>query len=162
MRRARERAADADLVLWVQDVKGKKRPEKSSAGPLTWIVWNKIDLNRNTIIEESNDEFKLSDIEFYISATTGHGCEAFLDYLARFAASYFGAEPALVSRERHRKMLETALRALDDALAEGERGREDIIAEELRRAANTFGRLTGRIDVEDVLDVIFRDFCIGK
>jgi len=82
--------------------------------------------------------------------------------LAQYAASYFGAEPALVSRQRHRKLLETTQQALDAALAEGERGREDIIAEELRRAANSLGRLTGRVDVEDILDVIFRDFCIGK
>ena len=41
-------------------------------------------------------------------------------------------------------------------------GREDIIAEELRLAARALGRLTGRVDVEDILDVIFRDFCIGK
>jgi tRNA modification GTPase len=47
-------------------------------------------------------------------------------------------------------------------LAEGRKGREDIIAEELRAAAVSFGKLTGRVDIEDVLDVIFRDFCIGK
>ena len=41
-------------------------------------------------------------------------------------------------------------------------GREELIAEELRSAATTLGRLTGRVDVEDILDVIFRDFCIGK
>ena len=41
-------------------------------------------------------------------------------------------------------------------------GREEIIAEELRLAAQALGRLTGRVDVEDILDVIFRDFCIGK
>jgi tRNA modification GTPase len=52
--------------------------------------------------------------------------------------------------------------ALGRALAEGDSGREDIIAEELRQAAQALGRLTGRVDVEDVLDVIFRDFCIGK
>jgi tRNA modification GTPase len=52
--------------------------------------------------------------------------------------------------------------SLDRALAEGADGREDIIAEELRAAANTLGRLVGRVDVEDVLDTIFRDFCIGK
>jgi tRNA modification GTPase len=40
--------------------------------------------------------------------------------------------------------------------------REELIAEELRRAATSLGRLTGRVDVEDVLDAIFRDFCIGK
>ena len=41
-------------------------------------------------------------------------------------------------------------------------GREDLLAEELRIAARALGRLTGRVDVEDILDVIFRDFCIGK
>ena len=39
---------------------------------------------------------------------------------------------------------------------------EELAAEELRRAAFSFGRLLGRVDVEDILDVIFRDFCIGK
>ena len=43
-----------------------------------------------------------------------------------------------------------------------ETGREELVAEELRAAAQTLGRLTGRVDVEDILDVIFRDFCIGK
>ena len=52
--------------------------------------------------------------------------------------------------------------ALDRCLAEGPSGHEELIAEELRAAAVTLGRLTGRVDVEDILDVIFRDFCIGK
>ena len=52
--------------------------------------------------------------------------------------------------------------ALDRAVAEGASGRLDIVAEELRLAVQTLGRLTGRVDVEDILDVIFRDFCIGK
>jgi tRNA modification GTPase len=47
-------------------------------------------------------------------------------------------------------------------LAQGASGSEELIAEELRGAATTLGRLTGRVDVEDILDVIFRDFCIGK
>jgi tRNA modification GTPase len=41
-------------------------------------------------------------------------------------------------------------------------GREDLLAEELRLAAHALARLTGRVDVDDILDVIFRDFCIGK
>jgi tRNA modification GTPase len=82
--------------------------------------------------------------------------------LNQYVAEYFGTEPALVSRERHRKALESAQEALGRALAEGVHGREDIIAEDLRLAANALARLTGRVDVEDVLDVIFRDFCIGK
>jgi tRNA modification GTPase len=39
---------------------------------------------------------------------------------------------------------------------------EELAAEELRRAAYSLGRLLGRVDVEDILDVIFREFCIGK
>jgi tRNA modification GTPase len=69
-----------------------------------------------------------------------------------------------VTRARHRQALEETVAALDRALAEGEKPseREELIAEELRAAATVLGRLTGRVDVEDILDVIFRDFCIGK
>jgi tRNA modification GTPase len=52
--------------------------------------------------------------------------------------------------------------ALRRALTGPVAGREDLLAEELRLAANALGKLTGRIDVEDILDVIFREFCIGK
>ena len=67
-----------------------------------------------------------------------------------------------MTRARHRRALEDTVAALDRALAERASGREELIAEELRAAATTLGRLTGRVDVEDILDVIFRDFCIGK
>ena len=59
-------------------------------------------------------------------------------------------------------LIDQAVEALGRALAEGSGGREDIVAEELRLAGRELGRLTGRVDVEDVLDVIFREFCIGK
>ena len=65
------------------------------------------------------------------------------------------------SRERHRRALEDVVAALRRA-SRVDRDREDLLAEELRIAAQSLGRLTGRVDVEDVLDVIFRDFCIGK
>ena len=83
--------------------------------------------------------------------------------LAAFARSTLEShEPALVTRERQRRLLEQAESALKRAISEGEGGREDTFAEELRVAAQALGRLTGRVDVEDVLDKIFRDFCIGK
>ena len=77
-------------------------------------------------------------------------------------ASWPGAESALVTRERHRRALEDALAALRRAQTPEVAGHEDLLAEELRIAARALGRLTGRVDVEDILDVIFRDFCIGK
>ena len=103
-----------------------------------------------------------NNIELEISALVGEGVSALLARLELYARDYFRAESGLITRERHRKALESAKNALSRALAEDPVGREDIIAEELRTAAQTLGRLTGRIDVEDILDVIFRDFCIGK
>jgi tRNA modification GTPase len=83
--------------------------------------------------------------------------------LARRAAETVGSgEPALLTRQRHRQTLEVTLAALRRALVEPAASREDLLAEELRLAATSLGKLTGRIDVEDILDVIFRDFCIGK
>jgi tRNA modification GTPase len=73
-----------------------------------------------------------------------------------------GGESALVTRERHRRALEDTQMALRRALAHDLASSEDLLAEELRIAGRALGRLTGRVDVEDVLDVIFHDFCIGK
>ena len=67
-----------------------------------------------------------------------------------------------MTRERHRRALEEVQAALRRAQSGDVAAHEDLLAEELRIAARALGRLTGRVDVEDILDVIFRDFCIGK
>ena len=104
-----------------------------------------------------------SDLEFSLSAATGEGFDQLLGQLARQAEEFLGgAEFALITRERHRRALEEVLAALRRAQGGEVPGREDLLAEELRIAARALGRLTGRVDVEDILDVIFRDFCIGK
>ena len=115
-------------------------------------------LNRNNEpVFTSNEEI------FTLSATTGGGFDILLSALARFAADYLaGAESALVTRERHRRALQDVIGALERAQGQSVAAREDLVAEELRLAARALGRLTGRVDVEDILDVIFRDFCIGK
>jgi tRNA modification GTPase len=156
--RARERAAAADLVLWVTDA------AESAPAPLElgthWIVANKIDkVNSETGITRQKNE---SVHCFAVSAQTGENLNSLLDALARFASNSLSGEPALVTRERHRGLLTETIGALDRALAEGPTGREDIVAEELRLASRALGRLIGRVDVDDILDVIFRDFCIGK
>ncbi|MFN3658665.1 MAG: tRNA uridine-5-carboxymethylaminomethyl(34) synthesis GTPase MnmE [Pseudolabrys sp.] len=101
--------------------------------------------------------------EFDVSAASGAGFEALFVALTGFADAFMaGAESALVTRLRHRQALEASLAALRRALAAPAASREDLLAEELRLAAHALARLTGRVDVEDILDVIFRDFCIGK
>ena len=99
---------------------------------------------------------------YLISAKAGKGVDRLLTALAAYAREYFsGAETGVITRLRHREALDRTVAALDRALNETG-GREELIAEDLRAAATTLGRLTGRVDVEDILDVIFRDFCIGK
>jgi tRNA modification GTPase len=160
VRRARARAEAADLVLWVEDA--RERGHGRSRGRIEqekqWIIHNKTDLLDSDTKQPSGS----TDI-FGISALTGAGLDRLEARLAKFAAEFFAAgEPALVTRQRHRDALREVADALGGALAVGPGGEVELIAEELRLAARALGRLTGRVDVEDILDVIFRDFCIGK
>jgi tRNA modification GTPase len=117
----------------------------------------------NRLTHNTESAFTKNEIEFTLSATTGEGFDRLLTALAGYADGFMaGAEQAVVTRQRHRDALEETLAALRRGLAPGLAGREDLLAEELRIAARALGRLTGRVDVDDILDVIFRDFCIGK
>jgi tRNA modification GTPase len=170
VRRARERSAAADLVLWVADATGAQ-PEMPSVGlpeggPTVWSVFNKCDLLQCNIAERDTAATLAHrgslQSEFRISAHTGEGFDTLVAALVDYAARFFNStEPALITRERHRGLLTACADALHRALAE-RTGRDEIVTEELRSAAWSLGRLTGRVDVDDVLDVIFRDFCIGK
>jgi tRNA modification GTPase len=243
VRRARSRAADADLVLWLSDARepasplsahspgvvgrralSKLQPNQycaivpsadsvpSNAGTpanpapastpslaaselqlppshqAIWAIRNKVDLavqrNESKILSNASSEpvslnnkcmetkkltsrneyeSNKNELEFSISALTGAGLEDLFAALTRYAKDFVGdIEPALITRERHRHVLADTLAALRRALSEDVAAREDLLAEDLRVAAQALGRLTGRVDVEDVLDVIFRDFCIGK
>ena len=97
-----------------------------------------------------------------ISGATGEGLDELISALTRFCEEYFPAEPALVTRERQRAHLQETVLALRGAQAAAAEGREEIVAEQVRLATRALGKLLGRVDVEDILDVIFRDFCIGK
>jgi tRNA modification GTPase len=183
VRRAKARAEAADLVLWVVEAgagdsvspgRAKENSDRRSMPSESklpdvpasarkneeknkWVVHNKIDLS------SKREQPKVSFPEYAISVVTGEGLEQLVSDLAAFARDALtAAEPALVTRERHRVALQQTAEALQRALAVGGFGQEELVAEELRLAARAIGRLTGRVDVEDVLDVIFRDFCIGK
>jgi len=119
--------------------------------------------NRSASLPPHRNEYILHDIghAFIISSNTGYGVDGLLSALTEFAAkSLAAAESGLITRARHRSILIETHAALERALSLT--GHEDLLAEELRTAAAALGRLTGRVDVEDILDVIFRDFCIGK
>ena len=74
-----------------------------------------------------------------------------------------GQEPAVITRTRHREALQSCLNSMRSAKTALSLGEEpEIVAEELRAATKSLGRVVGAVDVEDLLDVVFGDFCIGK
>ncbi len=158
VRRARERARTADLVLWLVDANEPTPPEIDGVENVpVWILRNKIDVAATGATPHTSGE-NLHEI----SASRGDGITELVGNLVTFAHEFFGsAEGALISRTRHRLLLRETADSLGRALNSGGRG-DEILAEELRIAIHSLGRLTGRVDVEDILDVIFREFCIGK
>jgi len=152
VRRARARAAEADLVLWLTDTDAAK-PSESDAP--TWIVRNKIDL-------DSASTQKRSESVFAISASRGDGLAGLIAALVRYAQEFFGsAEAGLIGRQRQRDLLQQAAISLQRSIEVIGKG-EELAAEDLRSGVYALGRLLGQVDVEDILDLIFREFCIGK
>ncbi|MBR0935187.1 tRNA uridine-5-carboxymethylaminomethyl(34) synthesis GTPase MnmE [Bradyrhizobium jicamae] len=157
VRRARLRADEADLVLWLADGAGEVGAHDGAAP--VWLVRNKIDLDAMRPNEPGEGSVRP---EFGISAARGDGLPELIKALVGFAHDYFGtSEGGLIGRARQRKLLQETAESLSRSLDVIELG-EELAAEELRRAAMSLGRLLGRVDVEDILDVIFREFCVGK
>ena len=165
IRRAVARARDAELVLWLVDAAAPQWaapsglipvPGKSgqiSAKPALITVLNKIDLEPGAGTGRDYPR---------VSAKTGEGVGHLVETLAEYAstAAEAGDGTPLLTRARHRVELEAAAAALERFGAPTLN--PELRAEELRLAARHLGRLTGRIDVEEVLGAIFAEFCIGK
>jgi len=146
--RARRRAAEADLVIAVASVDG---PSWGDTQANSLHVLNKADLA---------DPAHLQAGALAVSARTGHGLPALRNWLSDWAQrTTRPGEPALLSHTRHR----IAFAAAESALRDAADAPEPVLrAEALRAAAHAFGRIAGRIGVDDVLDRIFSRFCIGK
>jgi len=155
VRRAEARARDSDLVLWMTDTASENPPE-GLVGPETWIVRNKCDRTGYPLGPRTGSEYGLS-------VRSGDGIEDLLAGLSAWIGDRVGSGTTpLITRARHRLELEAAVSALHAAANGDYLVHGDLVAEDLRRAAMALGRITGRIDVEDVLDAVFGQFCIGK
>ena len=150
VRRALARAQDGDLTLLLLD---GTAADPFAGLPSTYAdlsVWNKADL-----------DWPSPRSGFMISVRTGAGLDQLIATLTTLVAERYQqntASPPL-TRARHRHALEEAAAALDRALAAPQ---AELMAEDLRLALRALGRITGRVDIEELLDVVFRDFCIGK
>lgn len=161
VRRARLRAAAADLVLWLSA--GEPAGEPLAADAPVWQVRNKIDLEEfgDGAVAGFGAAAGLAS-GWAISARRGDGVPQLVDGLVDFAREFFGrSEDALIGRARHRQLLRETAAMLQRSIDAAGAG-EELVAEELRGATACLGRLVGLVDVEDVLDVIFREFCVGK
>ena len=151
IRRAVKKAEQADLILFVQDVKRYPKAEKLPKELLKKhiiTIWNKTDLSK----------VKENKTDFFISAKTGKGVAKLWDEIKVILTDSF-AGGAAITRERYRVALKQCVEHLKDALRVEEL---ELKTEDLRLAARALGRITGRIEVDELLDVIFKDFCIGK
>lgn len=145
--------AGADIVVWVSAPEDPASPPPELDSETLWIE-NKSDLAGNSV--------QGTGAQYRISAKTGEGMAEFFaaleERVLRMAAH---AESAVLIRSRHKQISSSCVENLLRASAQSADHLE-LMAESLRAAAYDMGRLTGRIDVEDILDSIFRDFCIGK
>lgn len=150
MRRARDAAMRADLVLAIEEAGGPVATARDEPDVATIRVWNKIDLM----------EGWAPPVGIAVSARTGEGMDALKARLTKAAATLMATgHTPVITRARHRQ-------ALGEVVAAIARMQEaptiDVMAEEMRVALTALGRITGRSGVEDILDLIFAEFCLGK
>lgn len=148
VRRARAFVERADLVLSLRAIDSD--PDRIHRDPDSLAIATKADLAGAGMPGE-----------LPISVKTGQGLDALLTTIVERLAVLSQPEPALLTRERHRRAVSEAILALEGAVA-ARHGQAELLAEDIRLAVLALERLMGRIDVEDVLDQLFAGFCIGK
>ena len=156
VRRALDRAASADLTLLLLDSSIPEPFEGLPVGAVegaSLVIWTKVDLPWRAPSVPAPSRA--------LSVRTGEGWPELMTQLSKLAAEKAdrGNDAPVITRARHRRALEEAVTALQRGLAAQE---PELYSEDLRLATRAIGRITGRVDVEELLDVIFRDFCIGK
>jgi tRNA modification GTPase len=153
IRRAREVIGHADLILLLS--------EKPDGFHLKESVGEDVPVIRvATKIDQQDVAWSGKHADIFLSTRTGAGISDLLQRLTAHLPDLAGKTSfAMPSRKRHVDCLRQARAALQRSL--GTEGL-DIQAEQLRLASDALGRITGRVDVENLLDVIFSEFCIGK
>jgi tRNA modification GTPase len=167
IRRALAKAKAADLKMAVFDLTEWPNLDPATLGLVddaTIVVFNKTDISPLPAPAELSLVAAFKNIEIVaVSARGSSGISGLISSLKGKAAARLGnaGEAPLITRERHREAFSDCLDALRRGQA-AEISDVELVAEDLRLAMRALGRIAGRVDVEDLLDVVFRDFCIGK
>jgi tRNA modification GTPase len=159
VRRALKRATKADIRLHVTAFGEPAQADEVRFQEGDIYVANKQDLGTTP-----RPSSLLAEDFYEISAQTGAGMPTLIAALNARVQENFGlAERPALTRTRHRNALQEAGAALERGLERPGSGMElELVAEDLRLAMREIGRITGAVDVESLLDIVFRDFCIGK
>jgi tRNA modification GTPase len=159
VRRALKRATKADIRLHVTAFGEPAQADEVRFQEGDIYVANKQDLGTTP-----RPSSLLAEDFYEISAQTGAGMPTLIAALNARVQENFGlAERPALTRTRHRNALQEAGVALERSLERPGSGMElELVAEDLRLAMREIGRITGAVDVESLLDIVFRDFCIGK
>ncbi len=161
VRRALARGRGADFTILVLDLFTVRDADQIEGNPISTqpiVIINKIDISESWAAPDCVGGIAA----LKVSAKTGQGMDALLAQLKSAIETRFGGADDLgpvITRSRHRELLESCAGHLERAL---EARADELVAEDLRLAARALGAITGRVDVESILDVIFRDFCVGK
>ncbi len=157
IRRAIQKAEEADIRLLVFDAED----EKYDSHTLNLINSDSIAVINKCDLFHVKQEWKHEIPRVALSVQNGDGVDELLIALENRISALLNVsrETPSLTRQRHRDQLTKTLDALEGALSASV---PELMAEDLRLAIRALGRITGRVDVEDLLDVIFRDFCIGK
>lgn len=149
IRRAESTAREAEITLALFDGTAKEQ-DKDTQKLVT----------ENTITVFTKSDMGQRGEGLHISSKTGEGIDALLKALTQKAADLLQSRPGpALTRERHRAALLSTAEALERSL---DASQPELAAEDLRLALRALGGITGRVHVEELLDRIFRDFCIGK
>ena len=155
IRRTRKHMASADILVWVWSPDAPKSEAPETGVEPDLVLCNKADLQAE--IGES-----LPQRGLLVSTRTGQGMSLLLDRLSGLLHVRYGAaESALLVSARQKTAVQRSIRHLSDAL-NFPAGKVELKAEDIRRASEEIGRLTGRVGVEEWLGAIFSRFCIGK
>lgn len=156
---AYDRAKDADLILALID---GKNPNLKQFDEIASVCKNKVIyvLNKSDLIDEKQcSDYKKSGYVI-ISAKNKQGIDALISIINKHISSEFTQNSsALITRQRYREILNDVFKDLDGFNLTKS---IELAAEDIRLAARGIGKITGHIEVDEILDKIFGSFCIGK
>lgn len=162
IKRAHTQIKHADVVMLVFDARDRHPdlsilPENIDSKQILWIK-NKVDLTNETIAIERHQ----GRMQIALSAKKGLGIDLLKQYLAEFAGIQNSGEGVFLARKRHIIALESALEFIGNAQAQLTDNAIELMAQDLRQAAQALGSITGEFSADDLLGEIFSSFCIGK